>query len=234
MKLVCYCRTSTNEQRDNGAGIATQEAEAKRWAKVNGHRIAAVYRDEALSGTLGEDERPGLASALLDVIEGRAQGIVAQHPDRLSRTLHGQEAIFRKVWDHQGKVFSTSGEVLEDDPDDPTRTFVRQILGAAAELERGMIRARMRAGARRKREAGGYAGGGIPYGMRTEGATLIADTQERKALSLMRSLKGEGLSLREIAKELDKRGLAPRKGEHWHPHSVNRILMRARGNGYTA
>lgn len=226
MKLVCYCRTSSNEQRDNGAGIATQEAEARRWAKANGHKIVAVYRDEALSGTLGEDSRPGLAQALLDVTEGRAEGIVAQHADRLSRTLHGQEAIFRKVWDHKGKVYSTSGEVLEDDPDDPTRTFVRQILGAAAELERGMIRQRMRAGARRKREQGGYAGGGIPYGYRSENGTLVKDKQEQKVLSLATALYQEGRSLREIARELELREWRTRKGTPWHPYSLDRILSR--------
>ena len=36
---------------------------------------------------------------------------------------------------------------MRDDPDDPMLTFVRQVMGASAQLERGMIRARMQGGA---------------------------------------------------------------------------------------
>jgi DNA invertase Pin-like site-specific DNA recombinase len=100
----------------------------------------------------------------LTLIEKQSvDGLVVARLDRLARTLTVQEAVLAHVWKHGGKVFSCDvGEVFEDDPSDPMRTFVRQVMGAAAQLERGMIAARMRAGRERKAEKGGSAYGAPP------------------------------------------------------------------------
>lgn len=60
-----------------------------------------------------------------------------------------QEALLATVWRRGGRVFVVGlGEVIEDDPDDPDRTFVRQVMGAAAKLERSLIVKRMADGKR--------------------------------------------------------------------------------------
>jgi DNA invertase Pin-like site-specific DNA recombinase len=69
-----------------------------------------------------------------------------------------QEAALVQVWQAGGKGFAVdTGEVLADDPDDPVRTFVRQVLGAVSHLEAGMIARRLRRGRHHKAEQGGYA-----------------------------------------------------------------------------
>jgi DNA invertase Pin-like site-specific DNA recombinase len=88
---------------------------------------------------------------------------VVHRPDRLARELHVQEAALAHAWglgDHV-RVFEAAegAEILRESPDDPQRRFLRQVLGAAAELERGLIRARLRGGQRRKQARGGYTGG---------------------------------------------------------------------------
>ncbi len=63
-----------------------------------------------------------------------------------------QEAILAQAWAAGGRVFAAdAGEILADDADDPMRIAMRQMMGVFAQLERGMIRARM---ARGKRRAG--------------------------------------------------------------------------------
>ncbi|MGO9788994.1 MAG: recombinase family protein [Solirubrobacteraceae bacterium] len=50
MKLVAYCRTSTQ----NGAGsdsLEAQEQACRDWATANGHEVVIVFRDDALKGT---------------------------------------------------------------------------------------------------------------------------------------------------------------------------------------
>ena len=76
--------------------------------------------------------------------------------DRLARDLMTQEAALGRVWRHDGRVFTVDkGEILADDPADPMRTAFRQMLGVFAQLERGMIRARMDAGRQAKNERAG-------------------------------------------------------------------------------
>ena len=63
-----------------------------------------------------------------------------------------QEGVLAQVWASGGRAFSLGdgGEVLEDDPDDPIRTAVRQMRGVFAQLERGLIRQRMARGKKAK------------------------------------------------------------------------------------
>lgn len=55
---------------------------------------------------------------------------------------------------------------LADEPDDPSRRMIRQVLGAVAEYEWSMIALRLRAGRRAKHLRGGYAYGAPRYGTR--------------------------------------------------------------------
>jgi DNA invertase Pin-like site-specific DNA recombinase len=223
MKVTAYLRTSTESQEE---GLQTQRAEIKRWAKANGHTITDWFTDEGKSGSNGLESRLGLAGALAS----HPEALVVYKLDRLARDLVIQETVLGQAKRQGTRVFSTlatEDAYLEDDPKDPTRKLIRQVLGAVADYDRAMIRLRMEAGANRKKAAGGYAGGGIPYGYRSQDGHLVRYPEEAKALALMKRLQGEGKSLREIARELDARGLAPRKGSTWHPYSVNRILSRA-------
>ncbi len=77
--------------------------------------------------------------------------------DRLARDLILQETLLAEITAAGGQVFSTMpGEqaVIEDDPEDPSRRLIRQVLGAVAEYERSLIRLRLRNGRRRKAERG--------------------------------------------------------------------------------
>lgn len=196
-------------------------------------RVATVHVDRGLSGKLGPDDRPGLAAALVAVEQGDADGVVVHRLDRLARELHVQEAALARAWAAGGRVFeAVEGEVPRDDPDDPYRRFVRQVMGAAAELERGMIAARLRTGRRRKRERGGYTGGpAVPFGQRVEGegrdARLVADPAHASTVATILQLRRAGLTLAAIANRLNAEGLAPARGARWYASSVRCVLQRA-------
>ena len=193
----------------------------------------AVHADHGMSGCLGPDDRPGLAAALVAVERGDADGVVVHRLDRLARELHVQEAALARAWEAGGRVFeAVEGEVPRDDPDDPYRRFVRQVMGAAAELERGMIAARLRTGRRRKRERGGYTGGPtVPFGQRVEGegkdAHLVADPHHASTVAKIVELRGARLTLAAIADRLNAESLPSPQGSRWHATSVKRVLLRA-------
>ena len=56
-----------------------------------GHR-SSLSRDEGLSGTKDETQRPGLARALTLIQEGEADALCVDRLDRLARALHVKRA----------------------------------------------------------------------------------------------------------------------------------------------
>jgi DNA invertase Pin-like site-specific DNA recombinase len=107
------------------------------------------------------------------------------------------------------------GDFSKDDPDDPMRTAMRQMVGVFAQLERAMIAKRLRDGRRHKSDLGGYGHGAPPDGYRAEGRALVPDPGEQETLSRIRQFRAEGASLREIARALTNEGRRPRRGERW-------------------
>jgi len=105
------------------------------------------------------------------------------------------------------------------------RTAMRQMVGVFAQLERGMIAARMRAGRRLKAERGGYTGGGIPLGYRAAGGELVVHADEAATRARIFELRDEGLSLRMIASALEQEGHPPKKGGRWHAESIRKVLL---------
>lgn len=236
MRLVGYVRVSTDKQVERGLGLEVQERQLRTWARANGHRLVEIHRDEGKSGGTDMD-RAGLADALHAIRstkravrpKGWAEGVVVARLDRLARDLVLQEQLLAEIWRTGGQVFSVSAaesDYLTDDPQDPSRALIRQILGAVSQYERAMIRLRLMGGRQRKAERGGYAGGGRPFGYRTESAELVADVDEQTTIRRIHELHRSGASLRSIAHTLTEEGHRPRRAERWHPEVLRGILAR--------
>ena len=160
MNVVGYLRVSTDRQAEEGLGLEVQEAAIREWATTNGDHLVKVFRDEGISGSNGLETRVGLAEALELLRTGEASGLIVYRLDRLARDLVLQEQLLGECWRSDARVFSTSraeADYLTNDPSDPSRALIRQVLGAVGQYERAMIRLRLEAGAKRKRENGGYA-----------------------------------------------------------------------------
>ncbi len=231
MNLATYCRTSGSG--DGQDSLAAQAQACASFASANAHTIAGVYRDESVSGRLPIDQRPALLQALIAIQDGHADGLIVHRIDRLARELHVQEAALARLWGLRAdvRVFEAcGGEILRDDPADPYRTFLRLVLGAAAQLERGLVNARLQGGRRRKAQAGGYVGGARLHGRYgcelVDGEYVRAVAGETEAIQHMRSLREAGDSYGEIARSLNSEAFAPPAGAKWYPATVRRILLR--------
>jgi DNA invertase Pin-like site-specific DNA recombinase len=235
VKVVGYLRVSTDKQAEKGFGLDVQEHAVKAWARQHIHRLVGVERDEGVSGSNGLDTRLGLADALAAIRGRRAEGLVLPRLDRLARDLVLQETLIGEVRRLGGQVFSCSdaeAEFLVDDPADPSRRLIRQILGAVNEYERSMIALRMRGGRERKRAAGGYAGDGSPrYGFKAVDHELVPVDSQQRAIRRIRDLHAGGHSLRAIAEVLHAEGHRPKRGDRWHPQTLARVLARTPPEG---
>lgn len=229
--MVAYLRVSTDRQAEEGLGLEVQADAIKAWAKANNTRVVATFSDEGVSGSNGLDTREALLDAFNLIKANKADGLVVYRLDRLARDLIVQETLLAEVKRLGGEVFSTSAaeaSYLTDDPDDPSRKLIRQVLGAVAEYERSMIALRLRSGRKRKAKDGGYAYGAPPFGFRVKDGELVPDEGEQETLNRARELQEDGASIREIAVTLTAEGRRTKRGgTRWHPTTVARVLGRA-------
>jgi DNA invertase Pin-like site-specific DNA recombinase len=229
MRLVAYLRVSTNGQLD-GYGLDSQRADIRRWAKANGHKIVAEYVD-SVTGKVHAADREGLTDALEHLTTPGADGMAFGRLDRLARELTIQEAILAMIWRDGHRAFAADqGEILQDDPDDPMRTAMRQVQGVFAQLDRAMITKRLRDGRRAKAAAGRKAVGQYAYGYEAAGRGRERDAapreDEQRTVRRIVELRATGASYRAIAAALDGEGLRPRRAEHWSPMAVRNIAVR--------
>jgi DNA invertase Pin-like site-specific DNA recombinase len=230
MRVVAYLRVSTDRQAEEGLGLDIQRSAITSWARAKGHRVVAEFADEGVSGSNGLETREGLLPAYQALRNGLADALVVYRLDRLARDLILQETLLREIREMDRDVFSTfdsESAYLRDDPEDPSRRMIRQVLGAVGEYERGMISMRLRAGRRLKSRQGGYAYGSPPFGLRAENKALMPDDNEQAALTRAAELRRSGHSLREIAEVLEREGHRAKRGGRWHPTTLNRALARA-------
>lgn len=231
IRLVLVRRVSTARQVVDGYGLEAQEKDCRRYAKAVGNiRIVKVVTDgDERSGKSGKstiDERPGLMEGIQLIIDGKADGILAPNLDRLARELTVQEAVLSYVWAIGGCVFTADhGEHLEDDETDPMRTAMRQMRGVFHQLDRGLIRKRLREGRAAKADKGGYAYGAPRFGQRSDDGVLVDVPEEKEIEDQIREWADvEGLGPRPITSRLNDMGVPAKRGGKWHPATVARIL----------
>lgn len=223
--MVAYLRVSTDAQAEDGFGLAVQDAAVSRWVKAQGHRLAKICTDEGVSGTIEALDREGLACAIGAIEDGNADALLVPRLDRLARRLTVQEAVLAHIWNRGGRVFTVdAGEVLPDDPNDPMRTAMRQMMGVFSELDRAQISKRLRDGRQAKASNGGYAAGSPPFGWRADGGELVHDEAEQAIISRMVEMREGGASLRAIAQALDTEAVPAKRGGRWSPSAVSRVL----------
>jgi DNA invertase Pin-like site-specific DNA recombinase len=228
MRLAAYVRVSTRGQAEDGLGRVDQERKVRAWCKRNGHSICGgkVSFDQA-SGTTPVDQREGFVEALGRIRDGQCEGLVVLNLGRIARLLTTQEAALAMVWASGGQVFSVQeGEVLRDDPADPMRTAIRQMMAVFHQLDRALIIARLKGGREVKAQAGGYAYGAPRFGTRAEDKALVLDPAEQAAIRRIGELHEGGASLRSIAATLEAEGHRPKRGDRWHPQTVARVIAR--------
>jgi DNA invertase Pin-like site-specific DNA recombinase len=228
MRLVAYIRVSTKGQAEDGYGREDQTRKVRAWAKRNGHTLCGPVAFDQASGTTPVDQRDGFVDALNRVRDGRCEGLLVVNLGRIARLLTVQEGALAMVWASGGRVFAVdSGEVLQDDPADPMRTAIRQMMAVFHQLDRAMIVARLKGGREVKAASGGYAYGAPGFGQRASDKALVVDPGEQTTIRRLLELERDGLSLRQMAAILDGEGRRPKRGGSWHPQTVARVLERA-------
>lgn len=218
---LTYLRVSGRGQIE-GDGFDRQREALGRFAKANGLQIIQEYRDEGISGTRELADRPGLA-ALLDHVESNGvKVILVERADRLARDLMISEVIIDQFTRAGARVLTADGADLTSGSDDPTRTLIRQVLGAVAQFEKSVLVLKLRAARQRQRRRTGRCEGRKPFGTRP-GESMTID----RIVQLRRKPRGQPRrSVATIAEMLNAEGRPTRTGKPWVPGTVFAILKR--------
>ena len=223
MTIIGYTRYSTAEQ-GRRMSPALQRRAIEQWAAAHGLQVDHWHSDSA-PGSTPLAKRPGLQEALAAL--GPGSMLIVYRLDRLARDLELQLRIFRAVAAGGARIVSTADEGTNGngDDDDPDAVFLRQLQGALAQRERGVMAKRIRDGVRAKKAQGRRWCRDAPYGHRwLPDGRIAQDASEQRTLRLARELREQGMSFRAIVVELRRRRRRNRAGNPFSLPSVQRML----------
>lgn len=209
-----YLRVSGLGQVD-GDGFDRQMAAIHNYASNHGIEVVKVFREEGVSGKNELDGRPALRELIAELLSNGTRLVLIEKLDRLARALIVQETILQDLTRRGITLVSVSEPDLCTD--DPTRTMIRQILGAFFEYERKMIVLKTRAARERIRASGKKCEGRKAYGARPG---------EEGWLNWIIAQAAAGSPPQAIARMLSDNHCVTRYGKRWHAATVSKILAR--------
>lgn len=227
MRAIIYARIS-NDREGAGLGVDRQSQDCAELAARLGWHVVEVLSDNDISAYSGKP-RPAY-DAMLDALRGgRANAVLAWHPDRLHRSNVELEG-FIEVCEKNAVAVETvkSGKI---DLSTPTGRMVARIVGATARHEVELARDRI-SRAHEQAAANGKAHGRAPYGyelLRDESGRVVSrephPVEARRVREAVdRALAGE--SLYAIRKDWRGREVMTRSGRPWTHQSFREMLLR--------
>ncbi|MCY1704323.1 recombinase family protein [Deinococcus sp. SL84] len=213
---VAYYRVSTAKQGQSGLGLEAQRAAVLAYAKSQELTLVQEFT-EIETGTR-KRRRPELEEALAHT--RRVGGILLiAKLDRLARNV----AVVATLME-SGVRF-----VAVDMPEADNLTI--HVMAAVAEREAQLISSRTKAALAARKARGLKLG--KPENLTLEARRKGAEVTRQRAIKDMRTvaayagaLRSQGLTLREVAAQLEQHGFQTRRGGAWSPTQVKRILDR--------
>jgi DNA invertase Pin-like site-specific DNA recombinase len=212
---IAYYRTSsaTNVGEDKDS-LARQRVAVEAFAKRDGFEIVDSFYDAAVSGADALDARPGFAEALKRIAANGVRTIIVETASRFARDLIVAETGFRRLRDAGITLIAADAPNSFLD-DTPTSAFIRQVLAAVQELDRAMIVSKLKGARQRKRATG----------VKVEGRKSYAEAdRSRSTVVRAKALKGEGLTLRQVADRLAAEGHKTRTGAPYQFTAIGRMI----------
>lgn len=225
--LAIYARQSV--ERDNSISIETQIEYCKAMIKPEERKEKlAIYTDEGCSG--GNTNRPAFMKMIQDIQQGLIHKVLTYKLDRISRSLSDFIGILQVFKEHNVAFFSASETF---DTASAYGDLILKILIVFAEFERTSIINRITDAYTARSEMGFYMGGRRPYGFTLEPAVINGKKTKKFAplpgeasqlQYIFKRYAQEGLSLRQLQKDLIQNAITPLNGSSWTTAKLSTIL----------
>lgn len=152
MKAGLYLRVSTADQT-----TLNQELELTKYCEINNIEVYKIYKDEAISGS--KTSRPHLDIMLQDMRNKLFDCVIVWKFDRLGRSTAHLLQVLEELKNKKVRLIATSQNI---DTNSPMGKFFFTILSGFAEMERELIRERIKLGLERRKSQGMQLG--RPFG----------------------------------------------------------------------
>lgn len=222
---LAYLRVSTGEQGRRGNGLDAQRHTVEHFAKAEGFSVVEwVTEVQTGKGSDALLRRPKLAEALKAARKLKAPVIVSKL-DRLSRDVAFVSGLMA-----ERVPFIVAELGVDVDP------FVLHLYAALGQKERAMISNRTREALAALKRGGKKLGNPSRKSLKAasqKGAAVnkaISDTFATAVLPIIEGYAAKGLTVREIAEELNKRKVETLRGGAWHGSTVVKLRQRARAS----
>ncbi|OZB51376.1 MAG: resolvase [Stenotrophomonas sp. 14-69-23] len=214
MNFVAYYRVSTVSQGSSGLGLEAQRAAVSSYVRSVGGRLLHEY--EEIESARSKD-RPVLKESLRIARSKKAILVIAKL-DRLARNVRFVSSLLES-----GVEF-----VAADMPH--ANKLTMHIISAVAEYEREMIAMRTRDALRAAKAKGvrlGSPSAREQAPIASAEASRLADEFAKGMRPVLAVLRHDGLSsYADIARGLNRRGIATQRGKEWTPTGVRNVVER--------
>jgi DNA invertase Pin-like site-specific DNA recombinase len=223
-KAYGYVRVSGKGQLE-GSGLDRQEETIRGYALKAGYSIERVFKEEGVSGTLDEDQRPGFQEMVAEILRDSVKVVIVEGLDRLAREYRIQESLLIYLASKGITLISarTEENVTDAMLSDPMKKALVQIQGIFSELEKSLLVKKLRTAREKARQVHGKCEGQKSYSE--------LDPELVTRIKRLRRIPFKGAtrkrSFREIAETLNREGRITKHGKQFTPGSVAMIYSRA-------
>ena len=213
-----YVRVSSRGQLD-GHGIDRQKRAIASYAKKNRIQLVETFEEQETGTT---EHRPELAKMLKRLKQNPdVRFVLVEKLDRVARDLIVQERVVARLRELEVNLISVvEGEDLLSQ--DPTRKFIRQTLGAVAELDKSLLVEKLRLSREQIRSTRGRCEGRKP--IEAVEPELLAELKR-----LRRKRPGKRCrSYAQIAEILNERQIPTVTGKPWSAWMARYFLTQTR------
>lgn len=222
-KAIGYIRVSTEQQVEAGASLQAQRDKIEAYCRLQGLDLIEVIEDQAVSGSVPLADRPGGLQIAASLKKHKAKHVVALKLDRLFRDA--ADALTQtRTWDASGiglHLIDIGGQSINTSTA-MGRMFLTMMSGFA-ELERNLIAERTSI-ALQSKKARKEVYSSLPLGYADDAGKLVPIDEEIRVIAEIKELRDAGKTLREIADDLNGRGIVGKRGGKFFASTIKHIL----------
>jgi len=216
-----YLRVSSKGQID-GHGLDRQLDVIQGYAQTADIGIVKVYREEGVSGTADETDRPSFQEMIADILRNGTRMVIVEGMDRLAREYRIQETLLIYLASKGITLLSarTGENVTEAVNADPMKKALVQIQGVFSELEKNMLVKKLRSAREKVRQERGKCEGRKGY------RELAPDTLKAIQQLRRKPRNGKRRTYRQTANMLNEKGYRTCDGKAFNTGNLRQMLYR--------
>ena len=226
-RVVAYCRVSTASD-EQLISLDTQKAHYEDYIKSNAEwEFAGIFYDEGITGTKKEC-RDGLNSLVAACEKGLVNMIITKSISRFSRNTTDCLELVRKLISLNVTVIFEKENINTGSMESE---LMLSILSSLAESESVSISENSKWSVQKRFQNGTFIISYPPYGYTNVDGKMVVVPEQAVVVRQMFEDTLAGKSTHAIAKELNDRGIASKRGGKWTPGTVNAIIRNGKFTG---